>query len=106
MSPDILAQINGTSIQFSSVGFAAFGGIAINLLPLMELRTLPKEQWPDFKHIVYWLPFMIWPILGAGLALAYETGTDLNGIVAINIGVSAPLILRAFAESNPFGKQL
>ncbi|MDG5814950.1 hypothetical protein QA601_07675 [Chitinispirillales bacterium ANBcel5] len=84
----------------------AFGGaLAIKLLELTELQHVAKEQRPDFTDIIYWLPFVIMPLLGAGLAYVYITsGVELQPILAANIGVSAPLIIRAWAEINPFGK--
>ena len=100
----ILAQANGNDVQIISILLAAFGGIAINLLNLMELQKLEKGQRPDFRDPLYWLPFVVWPISGAVLAYAYETETDLNAILAINIGVSAPLIIRGFAAASPFRK--
>ena len=100
----ILGQSNGNDVQIISILLAAFGGIAINVLNLMELQRVAKDQRPDFGDPLYWLPFFVWPILGGVLAYAYETETDLNAILAINTGVSAPLIIRAFAAANPFGR--
>ncbi len=100
----ILAQANANDVQIASILFAAFGGFAINLLNLMELQNVEKDKWPDFRAPIYWLPFFVWPILGGVLAYAYETETDLNAILAINIGVSAPLIIRGFAAASPFRK--
>jgi hypothetical protein len=84
--------------------FAAFGGVAINLLQLMELRSIPRVERPDLRDPVYWLPFLIWPLLGAGLAFAYvSSGTDLKAILALNVGASAPLALKAMAAAIPKG---
>ena len=81
--------------------FAAGGGLAANLLTLLDLKNVPKSQLPDFKSIFYWLPFILMPLLGAGLAVAYvESGVSLKPIVAVNIGITAPLILRAMASSG------
>ena len=99
-----LAQANGNDVRIISILLAAFGGLAINLLNLVELQKVGKDQRPDFRDPLYWLPFFVWPVLGGVLAYAYETETDLNAILAINIGVSAPLIIRAFAAASPFGK--
>lgn len=104
MSPFILAQGNPSGIRIISILLAAFGGIAVNVLNLMELQRVERDQRPDFKDLLYWLPFVVWPILGGVLAYAYETETDHNAILAINIGVSAPLIIPAFSAANPFGK--
>ncbi|MBF5040425.1 hypothetical protein INP77_13070 [Methylophilus sp. 13] len=88
-----------------SVLFAFFGAFAMQLLSLMEIRNIPKTQRPDFKDLFYWLPFIVAPLLGAGLALAYVFPSDvLKPLVAINIGVSAPLILRSMANINPLDK--
>jgi hypothetical protein len=52
---------------------------------------------------MYWFLFFVMPIIGGFLASAYEqSGTQLNPILAIHIGVSAPAILRSMARQNPF----
>lgn len=91
-----------TSLFQPTVLFAYFGALAIKLLEVAELRTIPKTQRPDFKDWVYWIPFFVMPILGAGLAYVYVmSGIALKPILAVNVGISAPLILRAMAEVNP-----
>jgi len=85
-----------------AVWFAAGGGLAANFLTLLDLRNTPQAQLPDFKSIFYWLPFVLMPLLGAGLAYAYVmSGVELKPIVAVNIGITAPLILRAMANTAP-----
>lgn len=91
-----------TSLVQSPVLFAIFGALAIKLLELAELPKIPVAQRPDFKDWVYWVPFIVMPILGGGLAYMYVmSGIALKPILAVNVGVSAPLILRAMAEVNP-----
>lgn len=84
------------------VWFATAGAFAIKLLELAELHKLPAVERPDLKDWVYWLPFLILPILGGGLAHVYiSSNTTLSPILAVNVGVSAPLMLRAMAQVNP-----
>ncbi len=86
-----------------SVLFAVFGALGMQVLGLLELKNIPKPKRPDLRDIFYWLPFLLVPILGGGLALAYiYPDESLKPLVAINIGVSAPLILRSMANMNPF----
>lgn len=85
------------------VFFAIFGALAIKLLELVELHKVPKLERPDFKDWLYWLPFGVMPIIGGGLAFMYTSSNiALQPVLAVNVGVSAPLILRAMAECNPF----
>ena len=85
-----------------TVLFAFCGGLAIKLLEIAELAKVPKAQHPDFSEIVYWLPFAIMPVLGGGLAYMYVmSGVELKPILAVNVGVSAPLILMTMAKINP-----
>lgn len=89
------------SIQ-SSVWFAMSGALAIKLLELAELHKVPTEERPDFKDLLYWLPFFILPLLGGGLAFVYvSSNTLLSPILAVNVGLSAPLMLRAMAQAIP-----
>lgn len=92
-------------ILHSSVLFGFFGALAAQLLNLMEVRSIPRTQRPDFSDLFYWLPFIVAPMVGGGLVFAYVSSGDvLKPLVAINIGVSAPLILRAMANINPLDK--
>ena len=85
-----------------SLFFAAFGGLAINGLSLLELKGVPKDKRPDFRDFFCWLPFLAWPLVGAVLAYAYTaSGTALSPILAINIGASAPLIIRGMVSAAP-----
>ena len=83
--------------------FAVFGGFAINLLRLAELAQMPQSERPrTFSDPFYVLQFVVLPFLGGGLAYTYqESGTILSPILALNIGVSAPLILKNLASAIP-----
>ncbi len=83
--------------------FAVFGGFAINLLRLVELAHTPRSERPQtFSDPLYVLQFVVLPFLGGGLAYTYHvSGTILSPILALNIGVSAPLILKSLASAIP-----
>lgn len=51
---------------------AMIGGLTINMLNLLELQNVPKDRRPDFKNFLYWLPFLVWPILGGVVAFIYN----------------------------------
>lgn len=74
----------------------------INVLRIWELEHIPKEQRPDLKDGVYIFQFITLPIVGGVIAYAYQaSGVVLNPILAINIGASAPLILKSFTLAVP-----
>lgn len=55
---------------------------------------------PDYaKSWSYWLVTLIMALTGGVLVLMYQAseGVDLNPILAVNIGASAPLILGALS---------
>ncbi|UUZ64661.1 hypothetical protein LP417_06945 [Polaromonas sp. P1-6] len=82
--------------------FAAAGALAVELLKLAEVRNIPKHERPDLKEFLYWVPFLILPLIGAGLAYVYIVSEIvLKPILAVNIGISAPLIIRTMASSVP-----
>lgn len=85
------------------IWLAAVGGFAYNVIPLLELQWKPKESRPDFKSVIYWLPYIIWPVLGGILAYAYESPqSPLNKLLALHIGLSTPIILRQMIQTLPF----
>ena len=81
---------------------AVIGGLIFNFLQLMEFANIPKENRPDFKDWLYWVPYLVWPLLGGLLAFAYlESGLIFSPLIALNVGLSAPLIFRQMVNSNP-----
>jgi hypothetical protein len=83
--------------------FAFCGGLAVNVLRLCELQTIPRAERPaTFSDPLYVLQFVFLPLAGAGLAYMYQrSGTNLNAILAVNIGASTPLILKSLASAAP-----
>jgi hypothetical protein len=87
----------------SAAWYAFFGALALKLLELTELAKISRANRPDLTDIIYWVPYAIMPIVGGGLAFAYvASSVEMKPMLAINVGVSAPLILRAMAQLNPF----
>ena len=81
---------------------ALFGGFAINVVNLIELQNVPKERWPNFKSVLYWLTFIAWPFLGFGLVYVYiSSGMTVEPILALNVGASAPFIVKSMAQAIP-----
>lgn len=79
--------------------FAAVGALAAQVLGLLELKNIAKANRPNLRDFWYWFPFAISPLLGGGLSYVYlKSGVDLKPLVAINVGIAAPLILRSMAE--------
>lgn len=80
----------------------AMGGFAIQLLSLLELAKVPISQRPDLKSLVYWIPYLVNPLLGGLLGFAYfHNEQTINPVLAIHIGASAPITLRMMASSRP-----
>jgi len=79
------------------------GGLMVNLLRLAELSHVPHSERPrTFTDPYYVVQFFALPIIGGVMAYAYQaSGTILNPVLAINIGVSAPLIVKNFASAVP-----
>jgi hypothetical protein len=91
-------------MNLQNVCIAAAGGFAAKLLNLAEIHNLPKERRPDLRDVFYWVDFLVGPLAGAFLAWVYQIdGKALTAFVSLNVGVSAPLILRKLAEVVPRG---
>jgi hypothetical protein len=91
-----------TSIFQSGVLFAAGGALVVELLKLAETRSIPRSERPDLTELLYWLPFIIFPILGGFLAYMHlMSDVILKPFLAVNIGASAPLMVRTMASAIP-----
>jgi hypothetical protein len=85
-----------------SIILAFLGGLALNVLKLVELQNVAKDRRPDFKDPLYWLAFAVWPIVGGFFGFLFDDDrAPLSKVVAFQIGMSAPLILRALANAVP-----
>ncbi|SRR5579871_1183029 len=81
--------------------FAFFGGIAVECLRVIELVNTPRHDRPaTFSDPLFVLRFIMLPLLAGILGYVYQvSGSNLTPIVAVNIGASAPIILKSFASA-------
>jgi len=78
---------------------AAASALIIKLLELTEVHKLPSTQRPNLKDIWYWVPHFILPLAGGFLVyLHQQSGGTINALLAMNIGITAPLVFRSAAE--------
>ena len=85
--------------QVFALGFA--GGLVGELLGLHELRRSAPAELPKYlKSGFYWFVSFLMACVGGGLATLYGTG-DVQALLAMNIGASAPLYLKVFRKLDP-----
>lgn len=91
--------MNGAEV----VGWALFGGLVAELLSVFELRHKVPADLPYWLRSKFYWGTVIGMILAGGiLALAYlRSGMQLNALLAINVGASAPLALRQAISNAP-----
>jgi len=81
--------------------FGCLGGTLAEIVGWFELRTAKPEDFPDYvKYWYYWFLTILMCIIGGFLATAYGT-ENVKVILALNIGASAPLILKGLARTIP-----
>jgi hypothetical protein len=89
-------QLNGLWPVFVAGSFGA--GIA-ELLKWYGLRE--SENLPEYaRSVFYWAVTGAMVVVGGVLAVLYGT-SDVNAILAVNIGCSAPLTIGAFSKAVP-----
>jgi hypothetical protein len=85
-----------------AVWFAAAGALGTKLLELAERPNMRRADRPDLRDFWYWFAVLIMPLLGGGLAYMYlRSGVQLTPVLAVNVGISTPLILRTMGAINP-----
>jgi len=83
--------------------WGGLGGFLIQLLPLAEVHTLPKEQRPDLWDFYYILAWLIYTFLAAlAVYLFKESGFNLKAYHALYLGLSAPALFRQVPQSSLF----
>lgn len=79
------------------------GGLAGEFLNVYEHRERDPDNWPNyFRRWSYWGTSFGMALTGAIFAVAYhQSGVDMSPIAEINIGVTAPLILKSLRRGGP-----
>lgn len=81
---------------------STLGGVAVQLLYILDGLNAPKDRSPDFKSVSYYFGIAVNLALSAILGYVYFDNVDkFNKIVYFHIGASAPLILRTLATTLP-----
>lgn len=85
------------------VWLPALAGFLVQLLNLLEIAKLEPARRPNFKDWVYWIPYFVGPILGAfaGYFSFHDKPDSFTTALGVQVGASAPLILRGFANVIP-----
>jgi hypothetical protein len=80
-------------------GIACAGGVVIEFYKWWQLRE--SLNFPEYaRSVAYWALTIGMILLGGGLAVLY--GTDSKpALLVLNIGISAPAIIRTLAAKTP-----
>lgn len=90
-------EINGFWSVFGCGFFGAFFGELLKWYRIRENEELPHYA----KSFVYWLITFFIMFSGGFLTVLYGI-ENINAILAVNIGLSAPLIIQNLSRSIPF----
>ena len=83
------------------------GGVAAEALRWFRIRDELHKGVPDWaRSWLYWVVTVVMIAFGGVLVGAYENSADvrLNELLALNIGASAPLILRSSVSQVPLDR--
>lgn len=80
-------------------------GLAVQLVNLIEVTRIDVSRRPNFKDWVYWLPYIIAPVLGefTGMVFFEDTQTPPSAMLQAQVGALAPLLLKTFVSALPKG---
>ena len=83
--------------------YGIIGGAFAELLGLFKLRHRAPSRFPVWlKSWLYWSLTVSMILAGGALAVIYtKAGIELNPLIAVNIGASAPLIIGTFVSQTP-----
>ncbi|MCU7549862.1 hypothetical protein OCK74_12090 [Chitinophagaceae bacterium LB-8] len=81
----------------------AISGLVAQILNLLEALKADPARQPNFKDWIYWLPYLIGPILGgfAGYYSFHDNPNSFTTTLGVQVGISAPLLLRGLAATIP-----
>jgi hypothetical protein len=81
--------------------YGFIGGALAEIVGWFELRTTKPSDFPAYvRYWYYWFLTFIMCAIGGFLATAYGI-VEVKVMLALNIGASAPLILKGLARALP-----
>ena len=83
--------------RFTAFVFGFVGGLGVNVFRLYAMSQSLKEDRPDFDS-VYWSQFILLAGLGGATALAHDISNPISPLVALNVGLSIPALIKTAAE--------
>lgn len=81
----------------------ALAGFVAQLLNFLELAKIDATRRPNFKDPIYWLPYIVGPILGAaaGYFSFHDNIENFTTMLGAQVGIAAPLTLKGLANAAP-----
>lgn len=81
----------------------SIAGLVAQLLNLLEIVKLDASRRPNFKDWIYWLPYIIAPVLGgfAGYFSFHDNISSFTTMLGVQVGIAAPLTLKGLANIAP-----
>jgi hypothetical protein len=87
-----------------NVWLGFLGGLAPSISTLITWAKTDRPQRPSIplRDPAFWLLFFVLPTLGGAVVGLYEFfGTKFNGLLAFQVGITAPAFLQQLASSAP-----
>ena len=83
--------------------YGVLGGFLTELLGLFRLRHVTTVSFPEWlRSPFYWIITAFMVLAGGVLVVVYiKSNITLSALIAVNIGVSAPLIIGTLAAQAP-----
>jgi hypothetical protein len=80
--------------------WGCFGGVAVEALQLYNGRDKPQPH--RYRTLSFWVVTVFFILVGGGVVLADSvSAVRLTAVTAIQLGISAPLLLRTGARGIP-----
>ena len=87
----------------ATIVYALIGGLIPEFVRVYGLRDKTADLWPEYlRRRGYWVITALMILAGAGLAKVYlDSGVHFSPFLAINVGASAPVLLRGLITTTP-----
>lgn len=85
---------------FETILWGLFGGFCAEAVGFFAIRRLNPNDFPYWvKSPAYYIIALVMVLIGGVITLAYfRSGIQMTAIMAIQIGATAPLIIRRFRD--------